>query len=256
MTNARTIQDYQAPANLLSNRVIAVTGASSGIGRTAALTYAAHGATVILLGRTISKLEAVYDEIEAAGHPQPAIYPINFEGAAEKDYEDMQATLNDEFGRLDGLLHNASELGQRTPIANYSFEVWQQVFQVNVNSQFLMTKSLIPLLEKSSDASVIFTGSGVGLQGRAYWGAYAASKAATENLVQILAQEFEGAYPIRVNSVNPGATRTKMRATAYPAEDPNTLKTPEELMYLYLYLMGSDSKDITGQQFNAQPPRS
>ncbi len=244
---------YQAPEQLLQGKVIAVTGAGDGIGRVAANTFAAHGATVILLSRTIAKLESIYDEIENNGYPQPAIYPINFEGAVEKDYEDMHHTLDNEFGRLDGLLHNASELGQRTPIANYSIDVWQQILQVNLTAPFLMTKALLPLLEKSTDSSIIFTSSSVGHKGRAYWGAYAVSKAGTENLMQTLAQELEGTAAVRVNSVNPGPTRTKMRAAAYPAEDPATLKTPQDLMGLYLYLMGPDSKGVSGQQFDAQP---
>ncbi len=257
MTDASDLLNYRADKDLLKDRVIAVTGASDGIGRSASLAYAAHGATVVLLSRTIPKLETVYDEIEAAGYPQPAIYPINFEGALEKDYDDMQQTLENEFGRLDGLLHNASELGQRTPIGRYSAEVWQRVLQVNVTAPFLMTKALLPLMEKSTDASLIFTGSSVGFKGRAFWGAYSVSKAATENLVQILAAEHDQTTPVRINSINPGATRTKMRAAAYPAEDPASVKSPEDLMGLYLYLMGPDSKGISGQQFEAQPkPRA
>lgn len=252
MTEISQAIDYQAPKDLLQGRVIAVTGAGDGIGRTAAITYAAHGATVILLGRTIPKLEMVYDEIENAGYPQAAIYPINFEGAVEKDYEDMCNRLDEEFGRLDGILHNASELGQRTPINNYAPDVWQRVLHVNVTAPFMMTRALLPLLEKSDHASIIFTGSGVGLKGRAYWGAYAASKAATENLMQVLADELDEATGIRSNSINPGATRTKMRAEAYPAENPNTLKTAAEIMPLYLYLMGKDSVGENGRQFDAQ----
>lgn len=253
MSNAIDPTQYQAPADLLKDKIIAVTGAGDGIGKVAAKTFAAHGATIILLGRTIAKLEMVYDEIEAAGHPQPAIYPINFEGAVEKDYEDMCNRLDEEFGRLDGVLHNASELGQRTPIATYAVDVWQKVMHVNVNAPFMMTRALLPLLERSKSGSIVFTGSSVGLKGRAYWGAYAASKAATENLMQTLADELDEATEVRANSINPGATRTRMRAEAYPAENPATLKTPEEIMPVYLYLMGKDSVGVNGQQFDAQP---
>lgn len=243
---------YQAPPNLLQDKIIAVTGAGSGIGETAAKTFAAHGATVILIGRTIAKLERVYDDIEATGHPQPAIYPICLDGASEKDYQDMHDRLASEFGRLDGLLHNAGELGQRTPLANYSLATWQKVMQVNVTAEFLMTKALLPLLEQSDSASVIFTSSGVGRKGRAYWGAYAISKFATEGMAQVLADELAGTSNIRVNCINPGATRTRMRATAYPAEDPTTLKTPQEIMPSYLFLAGRDSEGITGQSLEAQ----
>lgn len=245
-------QTYQADEQLLKDKIIAVTGAGDGIGKCAALTFAKHGATIVLMGRTTAKLEAVYDAIEAAGYPQAAIYPINFEGAVEKDYQDMCNAIDDAFGRLDGILHNASELGERTPIGNYTSEVWQRVMQVNVFAPYLMTKNLLPLLERSDSASIVFTGSSVGHKGRAYWGAYAASKAATENLMETLADEFDETSNIRVNSINPGATRTNMRATAYPAENPASVKAPEDIMSSYLFLFGNHSSDLSGISFNAQ----
>ncbi|PXF31326.1 3-oxoacyl-ACP reductase [Pokkaliibacter plantistimulans] len=247
--------DYSAPKDLLKGRVIVVTGAGDGIGRSAALSFAAHGATVVLMGRTTSKLEKVYDDIEQAGHPQPAIIPIHFEGATPHDYEMIAGKLEEEFGRLDGVLFNASILGLRTPISQYDTDIWAQVIQVNLNSQFYMTRALLPLLEKSTDASIVYTSSSVGRKGRAYWGAYAVSKFATEGLMQTLADELENTSSIRVNSINPGATRTSMRAYAYPAENPAEVRTPEEIMPTYLYLMGADSKGTTGQAFDAQPPK-
>ena len=252
MSQNQEFTDYRPSSGLLANKIIAVTGAGAGIGRAAALGFAQHGATVILLGRTIKKLEAVYDAIVAEGGAEPAIYPINFEGAAETDYEDMAANFAKEFNCLDGLLHNASDLGQRTPLSQYSAKVWTAVLQTNVTAQFLMTKALLPLLDKSPNASLIFTGSSVGYQGRAFWGAYAVSKAATENMMQIWAAELEEVTHIRVNSINPGATRTKMRANAYPGEEPSKLKKPEEILGVYYYLMGDDSIGVTGQQFLAQ----
>lgn len=248
--------DYQAPSELLHDRVILVTGAGDGIGRAAALAYARHGATVILLGRTIAKLEAVYDEIEAAGGPQPAIFPLNFEGATLKDYHDMAETLDREFGRLDGILHNAGQLGRIMPFEQYNPELWEQVMQVNINGPIWMTQALLPLLKSSRDASVIFTSSGVGRKGRAYWGAYAVSKFATEGFVEVLAEELEHLGSIRVNSLNPGATRTQMRRTAYPGEDPNALRTAEEIMPTYLWLMGPESRGHNGEKFDAQPPKA
>jgi NAD(P)-dependent dehydrogenase (short-subunit alcohol dehydrogenase family) len=245
-------QNYSAPQDLLTGKVIAVTGAGDGIGAVAAKTFASFGATVILMGRTLPKLEKVYDHIESAGWPQPAIYPICLEGASEKDYEDMHDRLEEAFGKLDGLLHNAGELGQRTPIANYKLSTWQKVMQINVTAEFMMTKALLPLLEKSDSASIIFTTSGVGRVGKPFWGAYAISKFATEGMSQVLANELEDISNIRVNCINPGATRTRMRATAFPAEDPSTVKMPEDIMPLYLYLMGKDSEGMTGQSMDAQ----
>lgn len=246
------IGDYRAPKDLLKDKVILVTGAGDGIGRTAAKTFAAHGATVILLGRTTPKLEAVYDEIENAGGPQPAIFPMDLGEARIETFEHFAEAVEQEFGRLDGLLHNAGLLGQRTPIANYHFGTWEQVMQVNVNAAFGLTKTLLPLLEKSEAGSVVFTGSSVGLEGRAYWGAYSVSKFATEGLMQVLADELDGVSDVRTNSINPGATRTNMRAAAYPAEDPRSVTSPEDIMPTYLYLMGDDSKGVSGKQFNAQ----
>lgn len=247
------MQDYQAPADLLKDRIILVTGAGSGIGRTAAKTYAAHGATVILVGRTLSKLESVYDEIEADGHPKPAIVPMNFEGAAVKDYEELAMTLEDNFGKLDGLLHNAGILGDRSPVELYDPELWSRVMNVNATAPFLMSRAMIPLLRKSDAASIIFTSSGVGRKAKAYWGAYAVSKFAVEGLTQLLADELDDKHSnVRVNSLNPGATRTNMRAHAYPAENPNQNPTPEDIMPVYLYLMGRDSADLNGQQVDAQ----
>ena len=162
-------KNYQAPQDLLKGKIIAVTGAGDGIGATAAKTFSSHGATVILIGRTVPKLEQVYDDIEAAGGAQPAIYPICLEGASEKDYDDMHDRLAETFGHIDGLLHNAGELGQRTPIANYKLSSWEKVMQVNVNAEFMMTKALLPLLEKSDSASLVFTTSSVGRVGRPFW---------------------------------------------------------------------------------------
>lgn len=248
--------DYQAPGDLLADRIVLVTGAGDGIGREAALAFARHGATVILLGRTIAKLEKVYDEIEAAGGPQPAIFPLNFEGASLKDYHDMAETLDQEFGRLDGILHNAGQLGRITPFEQYNPELWEQVMQVNINGPIWMTQALLPLLKSSADASVIFTSSSVGRRGRAYWGAYAVSKFATEGFVEVLADELEHLGNIRVNSLNPGATRTQMRKMAYPGEDASTLRTPAEILPTYLWLMGPDSRGHNGEKFDAQPPRA
>lgn len=245
--------DYQAPADLLKDRIILVTGAGDGIGRSAAKTYAAHGATVILLGRTLGKLESVYDEIEAAGHPQPAIVPMNLEGAAVKDYEEMAMTIEESFGRVDGVLHNAALLGQRTPIELYDPETWDQLMRVNVTAPFLLCRALIPAMRNSEDASIVFMSSSVGRKAKAYWGAYAVSKFALEGLSQLLADELDDErHNIRVNSLNPGATRTNMRAHAYPAENPANNPTPEEIMPAFLYLMGRDSHSVTGQQLNAQ----
>ncbi|ARU88034.1 YciK family oxidoreductase [Pseudomonas sp. M30-35] len=244
--------DYTARPDLLNGRVILVTGAGRGIGAAAAKTFAAHGATVLLLGKTESNLSAVYDEIEAAGHPQPAVIPFNLETALPHQYDELAAMVESEFGKIDGLLHNASIIGPRTPVEQLSGENFMRVMQVNVNAMFMLTSTLLPLLKLSNDASVVFTSSSVGRKGRAYWGAYGVSKFATEGFMQTLADELEDVAPVRANSINPGATRTDMRAQAYPGENPDNNPTPADIMPVYLYLMGPDSTGVSGQAFDAQ----
>lgn len=242
-------KNYQAPVDLLRDRVIMVTGAGDGIGAEAARTYAAHGATVALVGRTQAKLEAVYDSIKDAGHPEPTIAVIDFAKAQGDDYQGIADALKSEFGRLDGLLHNASLLGHLCAIEHYEVAEWLEVMHVNLNSEFILTQALLPLLKAAPDPAVIFTSSGVGRKGRALWGAYAVSKFATEGLMQTLADEQPD---MRVNCINPGGTRTAMRRAAYPGEDPRKLKTPAEIMPTYLYLMGPDSKGVRGESLDCQ----
>lgn len=244
--------DYQVSADALKNKTILVTGAGDGIGKQAALHYAQHGATVILLGRTVAKLEAVYDEIEAAGYPTPAIVPLDLKGATKQHYVDMAETIQSQFGKLDGLLHNAGLLGMLSPFEQFEEAIFDEVMQINVKAQFLMTQALLPVLQQSDDARIIFTTSTVGHQGRAFWGAYAISKFATEGMMQTLAHEMEGTQ-VKVNAINPGGTHTRMRAQAFPAEDISLLKTPKDLMPLYVYLMAPESLDVNGQCIDAQP---
>ncbi|MFU8896513.1 MAG: YciK family oxidoreductase [Gammaproteobacteria bacterium] len=243
---------YDAKPGLLADRVILVTGASAGIGRVLAKSIASLGATVILHGRTVSRLESVYDEICAAGAPTPAIFPLDLERASGEDYDRLSGAIEEQWGRLDGLVQNAGVLGGRTPIEHHDVGDWQRVLHVNLTAPFILCRCLLPLLMKSPDASVIFTSSGVGRRGKAYWGAYAVSKFGVEGLSQVLADELANRPNIRVNVINPGATRTAMRAAAYPAEDPNRLKTPEEIIGAWLYLLGPDSRGVTGRSFDAQ----
>ena len=245
--------DWHPSGDLLRDRVILITGAGDGIGAAVAKQCAAHGATVILLDRIVRRLEEVYDAIEAAGGPQAAIYPMNLEGAAEKDYQELAATIEQEFGRLDGLLHNAALLGALIPLAHFEAELWYKILQVNLTAPFLMTRACLELLMKSDDASVVFNSDRVGKKGKAYWGAYAVSKAAGENFMQVLADEMESNTSVRVNSLDPGAVATALRNLAYPGEDPTTLPAPGDVVNPFLYLLGPDSRGITGQQFETSP---
>ena len=245
-------RSYTYPDDLLKDRIILVTGSSDGIGKALALEAAALGAQVILHGRSVPKLEKVYDAIEEIdGAPRPSIAVLDLESANSQSYITLADSLADEFGRLDGLVHNAGILGDRFSIEQYDAVTWQKVMHVNVTATFALTQVLLPLLQKSADPSVIFTSSGVGRQGRAFWGAYAVSKFATEGLSQVLAAEHD-ADKLRVNCVNPGGTRTKMRLAAYPAEDRDLLKTPDEVLAPYLFLLGPDAKGVSGESLDAQ----
>jgi len=243
--------DYQAPQDLLNDKVILITGAGDGIGKEAALAYAGHGATVVLLGKTTSKLEQVYDEIINMGAPEPGIAAMDLALTTSDDIRQLADTLETRYGRLDGLLHNAAVLGTRIPAEHYDIDKWMAVMQVNFNAVFSLTRLLLPLLRQSKAASLLFTSSSVGAKPRAYWGPYAVSKYAVEGLAKLLAEELENTSYIRVNIINPGATRTRMRATAFPNENPAEVKSTQTLMPLYLYLMGDDSIGNNGETFNA-----
>lgn len=256
MTESFDPRRHQPAASEFSGRVILVTGAGAGIGRAVALSLAQAGAEVILLGRTVKKLEAVYAEIQKLGaheaSPEASIVPLDLEKALAADYEAVAAAIEQRYGRLDGLLHNAALLGTLTPIEQYDVPMFMKVMHVNVTAAFVLTQHLLPLLKKSADASVLFTSSGVGARGRAYWGAYAVSKFAVEGLTQVLAPELENTSKVRVNIIDPGKVRTSMRRSAYPSENQETLPTPESLTAPYLALLGPASRGVTGRRFQAQ----
>lgn len=243
---------YRAPADLLAGRNVLVTGAGDGIGHAAALAFAAHGATVVLLGRTQAKLEAVYDEIVAAGGAEPVIQLLDLARAGDEDYGALNEAVVETLGCLHGLLHNAALLGPRTPLEQYPTAKWLEVMAVNLTAPFALTKALMPALRLASDASIVFSSSSVGRHGRAYWGAYAVSKFGIEGLAQVLADELANTSAIRVNCVNPGATNTAMRRAAYPAEPPQRNPHPARIMPAYLYLMGPASTGVTGCSLDAQ----
>tara|TARA_B100000767_G_C19766475_1_gene537779 strand:+ start:1222 stop:1986 length:765 start_codon:yes stop_codon:yes gene_type:complete len=252
MQDLTDIHNYNANNTLLAGRNIVITGAGDGIGRAAALRFAQHGATVILLGKTVDKLAAVYDEIEAAGHPQPVMVELDLHTANNAEFEALNREIIDNLGGLHGLLNNAGILGEMKPLSQYDAETFDQVIKVNLTSCFNLTQALIPALESTENASIVFTSSSVGRKSRAYWGAYAVSKFAIEGLMQTWADELSDTCNIRVNSLNPGATQTNMRKQAFPGETPHNNPAPEAIMNSYLFLMGNDSIGVNGQQLNAQ----
>ena len=244
-------KDFIPPADLLAKRTILITGASSGLGRSLAVECARAGASVILCGRNAARLERVYDEIAALGAPQPALAPLDLATATAVDYDGLAATIGREFGKLDGLVHAAALLGDRSPIEQYDVPTWCKVLHVNLTAPFILTQVLLPALRRSLDASVIFVSSGVVNDPRPFWGAYAVSKAGLESVRSMLSQEI-GAANFRVNSVNPGRMRTPMRAAAYPAEDPATVPAPACVSGAFLYLLSARGRGIDGQYFDAQ----
>ena len=237
----------------LKGRVILITGANQGIGQAVALACAAHGATVLLLGRNVRGLEQVHGRISSQfGAERAAIIEFDLENALARDYDALFTAIEAQYQKLDGLLHNAGLLGQLAPIEHYDVPTWCRVLQVNLTSAFVLTQILLPLLKRAADASIVFTASGVGRVGRAYWGAYAVTKHALEGLNEVLSEELSGITQVRCNSLNPGAVRTRMRRQAYPAEDAGQLAAPQDITRPYIALLGPASRGISGGRFDAQ----
>jgi NAD(P)-dependent dehydrogenase (short-subunit alcohol dehydrogenase family) len=245
-------QRYRAAPDALRGRVIAITGAGDGIGRAVALAAAAHGAELVLIGRSVHKLEAVHAQIAALERAEASIAPLDLEKAIARDYDALAAALQQRYGRLDGLLHNAGILGALAPIEHYDVPTWCRVLHVNLTAAFALTQVLLPLLRGSQDASIVFTSSGAGRHASAYWGAYAVSKFGIEALSRVLADELEHAGNPRVNAINPGPVRTRLRRQAYPAEELSRSVAPEDIVQPYLWLLGAASRGVNGQSLDCQ----
>jgi len=248
----KALQNFSYDSNTLNKKIIFVTGATDGIGKALSIQLAKSGAKVILHGRNKEKLELIYDEINAMEDcDKPTIALLDFESSTTEGYSSLTNSILNDFSYLDGLVHCAGILGDRTPIDQYNSEVWQKVMHVNLTAPFVLTQALLPCLKLSNNPSIIFTGSGVGKIGKAFWGAYSVSKFGTEALNQILANETKHTS-LRVNCINPGAVRTKMRLAAYPAENRDNLKLPNEILLPYIFLLSDASIGITGESLEAQ----
>lgn len=241
------MEDYQPRPDLLAERVILVTGAAEGIGHAVALACAGHGATVVLCDKEQRDLEPVYDQIDAAGGPEPAILPLDLEAVDEKSFLGVADLVGRELGRLDGLTHCAAFAPFLSRIDDYDATEWERVLRINLTAPFLLTQACLPLLRAANDASVVFTADRVGRNGMAYWGAYCAAKFGIEGLMQTLAEETRDSSNIWVNSIDPGVVQTGLRTRLYPGEDPSSLPGPETMTDRYLYLLGPDAKGDTGQ---------
>lgn len=236
----------------LSNQVILITGAGGGLGSTAALALATHGAHIILLDKNLAKLEAVYDAILMVKAPEPIIYPFDLAGANEQEYQELADRIEQKYGALQGLLHSAVEFSSFTPVANHNISDWGHTLNVNLNGPFLLCRVLLPILNKSEHASIVFTSDSSARKASAFSGAYGVSKIAMEGLAKILAEELEAFGKIRVNTLIPGPTDSPLRKRAYPAEDKSRFPAMKSLAPVYLYLFGSESIGITGKTIDAQ----
>jgi NAD(P)-dependent dehydrogenase (short-subunit alcohol dehydrogenase family) len=246
------MKDYLPRPDLLADRVILVTGASSGLGRAASLAFAHHGATVALLARDAARLETVYDEIVATGGPEPAMFPYDLAAADDRSLETLVGTIDYHLKRLDGVLHSAHQFYSLTPLELQTLEQWQTLMRVNLVAPFALTRACLPLLKQAPDASVIFTGETHGHEPAAYWGGYAVAKSALEALTRVWADEFSSDERLRFNTLIPGQVATTLRSRTHPGLAPESLPSVNDLMPCYLYLMGADSRKVHGQIVECQ----
>lgn len=237
---------------LLKDQVILISGAGGGLGGTAALALAKQGARIVLLDKSIPKIEKIYDAIVDAKAPEPALYPFDLAGASEVQYEELAVTIDKNYGSLQGLLHSAVELAAYTPIESHETKDWGHTLNVNLNAPFILSRVLLPVLQKSEHASIVFTSDSMAREPRAYSGAYGVSKIALEGLAKILAEELESSQKIRVNTLIPGPIDSPLRKKLFPAEDKSKLPAMDSLNKLYTYLFSSNSIGITGQTIDAQ----
>jgi NAD(P)-dependent dehydrogenase (short-subunit alcohol dehydrogenase family) len=237
----------------LTNQVILITGAGGGLGSTAALALAKHGAHIILLDKNIAKLEAVYDAILTVNAAsKPIIYPFDLAGANENDYQELADKIEQEYGSLQGILHSAVEFSAFSPIATHKTKDWGHTLNVNLNAPFILCRVLLPVLQKSEHASIVFTSDSSARKAPAFSGAYGVSKVAMEALANVLAEEHEAFGKIRVNTFIPGPIDSPLRKRAYPAEDKSKFPAMKSLAPIYLYLFGAESIGITGQAIDAR----
>lgn len=238
---------HDAQVDAFQDRVILVTGAAQGLGELAAKAFAAHGATVILLDRNERKLAKVYDAIEAAGGPKPAEVPLDLARVGEAEIGRLAVMIDQEFGRLDGILHAANGFTHLSPLANQTLDEWVEMFRVNVAAPFALTRALLPLLQKAPDAAVLVLGETHALAPKAFWGGYSVSKAGQKNWVEIAADEWEKQPNLRINLLVPGPIQSPFRLATHPAEAKESLPAAENLLPALLYWLGMESRGESGR---------
>ena len=232
------------------NKSILITGSSDGIGKSLAIEFSKLGANIILLGRNSEKLDAVYDLLDHSHVSQKhLILEADLALLSNEAAQEIFIAISQEFEVLDGIIHNAALLGTMSSLEDYDLSSWDEVMKVNLRAPFILTKTLKVMLENASLPRLIFTSSGVANKGRSFWGAYSVSKFGIKGLAEIFKDELEATTKIKVFNFDPGKTRTNMRAAAYPAEDPNTLKSPTELIDCYLWFFQEESSSSSQNYF-------
>ena len=234
----------------LKDKNILITGASKGIGRSLAVNLSKHKANVILLARNEDLLDSLYDEIKEKYNTNPMIIGCDLSQFEEDKAQEIANVVSKNYKCLDALINNASILKKMSSVNDYDLKSWKKVLNVNLTSAFLLSKYLMPLMMDSKLPRIIFTSSGVANKGKAYWGAYSVSKAGIKNLSEILNDELNSLTNFKVFNFNPKETRTEMRALAYPAENPSSVKTPDELINYYLWMLSERSTSSSKTHIN------
>ena len=232
----------------MKNKVILITGANKGIGKTLSLEFSKMGVNIVLLGRNEESLDSVYDEIITTTSTKPLIIKCDLSNIDINSAKQISDEIMGVYGRLDGVVFNAAKLGKMSTIEDYEEDIWKEVFNINFHSAFIITKEILPALKAAPNGRIIFTSSGVAEVGKAFWGAYSASKFAVKGLAEILRDELDTTSNVKVFNYDPGKTRTSMRALAYPAENPQDLKEPKVLFNDYLWFF-SDESQLSNQHY-------
>jgi len=235
------MKDMNFDLNLLKDKNILITGASNGIGKSLSENLSKYGANVIMLSRNENALDAIYDSLKEKYKTDPCILKCDLEDLDDKKSQEIANIISKNYQNLDSVIHNAAILEKMSDIESFDLQTWDKVMRVNLTSAFILSKYLIPLMKSSTTPRIIFTTSSVGKKGKAFWGAYSVSKAGVNALSNILNDELESISNIKIFNFDPKATQTNMRALAYPAEDPSTIKNPDQLINYYLWMLSEKS---------------
>ncbi len=242
-------QNYVPQNSALNGKVILVTGAADGIGKAVTIALAKHGASVLMLDKKARHLEKLSDEMVERGYAEPIILPIDLMEVTPETATTLAQAVLDDIGHLDGLLHNAAELGSPSPLDQYDMEYWNSVMHTNLQAPYVLTRALLPLLKQDHTTNILFTSADVGRNAAPYWGAYSIAYAGLEAQMTIWAEELETVSNIKVNSIDPGAVRTTLRRRSHPGESQDSLATPQSITPAYLKLLAGDH-DFHGQRLS------